>query len=143
MWAEQSIAFDDHKATIINLASNIRLKAQDNDQIKWILDRAGISDLEGLKVDFAGKYSVFSVGCGTACQVSIAINLETGNVIGPIQSSLGMCYQKDSRLFITNPDIEMYGDEIPEWAFTYYYLITDDGFELLKKSKSGFSGQCD
>ena len=113
--------FASYKVAIVTPKEGITLQAEDNDQVAYILEKAGISDLKNLTVEFGGKYSIITTGCGTMCQVSIAVNLLTGQVLGPITSSLGICYQKDSELFITNPDIKVYGDEIPDWAFTNYY----------------------
>ena len=60
---------------------------------------------EGLKqgVNFAGKYTVVTVGCGTSCQRHYVVDRETGKVLDQIQSSVGAQYSADSRLFIINP----------------------------------------
>ena len=60
---------------------------------------------EGLKqgVNFAGKYTVVTVGCGTACQQHFVVDRETGKVLDMVQSSLGAKYNPESRLFVVNP----------------------------------------
>ncbi len=60
---------------------------------------------EGLKqgVNFAGKYTVVTVGCGTSCQVHYVVDRENGKVLDKVQSSMGARYSPDSRLFIINP----------------------------------------
>ncbi|WP_242918319.1 hypothetical protein [Pontibacter liquoris] len=60
---------------------------------------------EGLKegVNFAGKYTVVSVGCGTSCQTHYVIDRETGMVLDKVQSSMGARFNANSRLLIVNP----------------------------------------
>lgn len=60
---------------------------------------------EGLKqgVNFAGKYTVVTVGCGTNCQKHFVIDRETGKILDELQSSIGAKYSPDSRLLIINP----------------------------------------
>ncbi|MBF9254352.1 hypothetical protein I2I11_13685 [Pontibacter sp. 172403-2] len=60
---------------------------------------------EGLKegVNFAGKYTVVTIGCGTGCQTHYVVDRETGRVLDKVQSSIGAKYSPDSRLFIINP----------------------------------------
>lgn len=60
---------------------------------------------EGLKeeLNFAGKYTVVTIGCGTGCQTHYVVDRETGRVLDKVQSSIGAKYSPDSRLFIVNP----------------------------------------
>ncbi|MFD2247784.1 hypothetical protein [Pontibacter ruber] len=60
---------------------------------------------DGLKqgVNFAGKYTVVTVGCGTSCQVHYVVDRESGKVLDKVQSSLGAAYNPNSSLFIVNP----------------------------------------
>ena len=60
---------------------------------------------EGLKqgVNFAGKYTVVTVSCGTNCQKHFVIDRETGKILDELQSSIGAKYSPNSRLFILNP----------------------------------------
>ncbi|MFD2512398.1 hypothetical protein ACFSRY_00850 [Pontibacter locisalis] len=60
---------------------------------------------QGMKegINFAGRYTVVSVGCGTNCQLHYVINRENGKVMDKLQSSIGAKYSPDSRLFIINP----------------------------------------
>jgi len=77
------------------------------------LDEAGNADArtyktalnEGLKegVNFAGKYTVVTIGCGTGCQTHYVVDRETGRVLDKVQSSIGARYTPNSRLFIINP----------------------------------------
>ncbi|MBC5992060.1 hypothetical protein [Pontibacter cellulosilyticus] len=60
---------------------------------------------EGLKqgVNFAGKYTVVTVNCGTNCRMHYVIDRENGKIADKLQSSHGAKYSPDSRLFIINP----------------------------------------
>ena len=53
----------------------------------YILDQHGIDNTAKLKVDFAGVYSIVAGSCGTMCQAYVAVNLNTGQVFGPLQTS--------------------------------------------------------
>ncbi|MBB6611893.1 hypothetical protein H7F15_12650 [Pontibacter sp. Tf4] len=54
-------------------------------------------------VNFAGKYTVVSVGCGTTCQQHFIVDRETGKIVEKIQSSVGAKFSENSRIFIVNP----------------------------------------
>jgi hypothetical protein len=60
---------------------------------------------EGLKegVNFAGKYTVVTVGCGGSCQIHYVVNREDGKVLDRLRSSVGAKYSPKSRLFVVNP----------------------------------------
>jgi hypothetical protein len=60
---------------------------------------------EGLKegVNFAGKYTLVTVGCGTGCQTHYVVDRETGKVLDKVQSSMGARFKPNSRLLIVNP----------------------------------------
>lgn len=60
---------------------------------------------EGLRngVNFAGKFTVVTVGCGTTCQQHFLVNRESGEITEKIQSSIGAKYSANSRIFIVNP----------------------------------------
>ncbi|MCX2741623.1 hypothetical protein [Pontibacter anaerobius] len=57
-------------------------------------------------VNFAGKYTVVSIGCGTSCQQHFVIDRQSGKVLDKIQGSMGASFSADSRLFILNPPDE-------------------------------------
>ncbi|MCL9810071.1 hypothetical protein [Flavobacterium luminosum] len=54
-------------------------------------------------INFAGKYVVNYWGCGSPCQIGIAINAKNGKLIEIPSASAGYEFQKNSRLLITNP----------------------------------------
>ena len=60
---------------------------------------------EGLRegVNFAGKYTVVSVGCGTTCQYHFIVDRQTGKITERIQSSIGAKFNANSRIFVINP----------------------------------------
>ncbi|RIJ41505.1 hypothetical protein [Pontibacter oryzae] len=60
---------------------------------------------KGMKegVNFAGKYTVVSISCGTNCQQHYVIDRETGKVLDKIESRMGATFNTKSRLLIINP----------------------------------------
>lgn len=53
--------------------------------------------------NFAGKLNFINWGCGTACQLGVILNSETGQIYSEeIVTALGYKTQPDSRLFISN-----------------------------------------
>ncbi|MCC9138016.1 hypothetical protein ACFSKU_03790 [Pontibacter silvestris] len=60
---------------------------------------------EGLKdgVNFAGQYTVVTVGCGTSCQTHYVVDRESGQVLDKVESNVGAQFSKNSRLFVVNP----------------------------------------
>lgn len=60
---------------------------------------------DGLKqgMNFAGRYTVVTVECGTTCQEHFVVDRQDGKVLDKVQSSTGAQYTPDSRIFIVNP----------------------------------------
>ncbi|MBX0331756.1 hypothetical protein K3G39_00745 [Pontibacter sp. HSC-14F20] len=60
---------------------------------------------EGLKqgINFAGRYTVVTIGCGTTCQEHYVVDRQDGKVLDKLQSSTGAQFNPDSRIFIVNP----------------------------------------
>lgn len=60
---------------------------------------------DGLRdgVNFAGKYTVVSVDCGSSCQQHFIVDRENGKITENIQSSVGAKFSANSRIFIVNP----------------------------------------
>jgi hypothetical protein len=60
---------------------------------------------EGSRIgpNFAGHYTVVTIGCGTSCQENWIIDARTGKILNRIQSMFNTKYQLDSTLFIVNP----------------------------------------
>jgi hypothetical protein len=90
--------------------------------------------------NFAGHYTVVSWGCGTECQTTAIIDAKNGNVyFAPFITSASCDYRKNSHLLIANPPEkikEVYGDKIPEWLSSDYYLWKDNKFYLIYSSKT-------
>lgn len=60
---------------------------------------------DGLRdgINFAGKYTVVTVSCGTNCLQHFIVDRKTGKITERIQSSIGAKYSESSRIFIVNP----------------------------------------
>ncbi|WP_187260882.1 hypothetical protein [Pontibacter beigongshangensis] len=54
-------------------------------------------------INFAGKYTVVTISCGTDCQQHFVVDRENGQVIEKLQSSTGASFSPESRLLIVNP----------------------------------------
>lgn len=93
-------------------------------------------------VDFAGHYKVASWGCGTSCQMSAIIDLESGRIVEyAIGSALGLEYRVNSRLLIVNPPTRIAElSEVPSEISSEYYELTEAGeLKFLAKQPAGKS----
>lgn len=83
--------------------------------------------------DFAGRYRIVQVGCGTSCQAALAVDAATGQVVTGPTAELGIDYRADSRLLVVNPIERVTAvfaeDQIPPWAATRWFLF--DGSRFL------------
>ncbi|GEO06899.1 hypothetical protein AAE02nite_45630 [Adhaeribacter aerolatus] len=53
--------------------------------------------------NFAGKYTLVSIDCGSPCLNNYIIETQTGKVVDKVQSNAGISYRPDSRLLLVNP----------------------------------------
>jgi len=68
--------------------------------------------------NFAGHYTVVEIGCGTACQNQVVVDLHTGRIVAWEATETGASYRLDSSLLILNSDLDMCdGSEICETEF--------------------------
>jgi hypothetical protein len=91
----------------------------------------------GLKqgVNFAGQYTVVTVGCGTTCQEHFVVDRQNGEIIDKVQSSTGAQFSPDSRIFIVNPpDSSLNYIDCPYCEPEAYVL---EGGKLRKLPKGG------
>lgn len=106
---------------------------------------------EGVKssgVNFAGKYSVVTWGCGVDCQVSTIVDVTNGSIIEyGIVSSYGLAYSPWSALFIVNPieniPIEVANEE--GISSDFYILNKNVGLEYVRRHivQDSDSSTCD
>jgi hypothetical protein len=92
---------------------------------------------KGLKegINFAGKYTVVTVGCGTSCQTHYVVDRENGKVLDNIQSSVGAKFSADSRLLIINaPDATVDYKEC-QYCEPEAYIFEYNQFRKLPKSR--------
>ena len=90
------------------------------------------------KVNFGGKYIVNYWGCGSPCQVGVAINVESGGIIELPTASLGYEFQRNSRLLILNPpdSLNNYIKDCSYCTPELYYLDTIKGEFISKQSEN-------
>ncbi|GAB3527435.1 hypothetical protein GCM10027443_04010 [Pontibacter brevis] len=88
---------------------------------------------EGLEagINFAGRYTVVTVGCGTSCQQHYVVDRENGKVLDKLQSSAGASYAPDSRLFIINPPDSTLNYNECRGCEPEAYIFEDDQFRKL------------
>ncbi|WP_092098464.1 hypothetical protein [Pontibacter chinhatensis] len=84
-------------------------------------------------VNFAGKYTVVSIGCGTSCQQHFVVDRETGKVLDKVQSSTGAKYSKDSRLLVVNPPDSAVNYQECRYCTPAYYEFVDGKFRKLEQ----------
>ncbi|RMH77435.1 MAG: hypothetical protein D6680_05130 [Cyanobacteria bacterium J007] len=89
--------------------------------------------------NFAGRYTIVSWGCGTACQEIAIVDAETGQVyLQPIRSEVGIQFQLESRLLVVNPPQNirnLYGAIAPQGLATRYYLWDNNRLQEIHPSK--------
>jgi len=56
--------------------------------------------------NFAGHYTVVEIGCGTACQNQVIVDLHTGRIVAWEATETGASYRLDSSLLILNSDVK-------------------------------------
>ncbi|PRY12359.1 hypothetical protein CLV24_108103 [Pontibacter ummariensis] len=88
---------------------------------------------EGLEagVNFAGSYTVVTVGCGSSCQLHYVVDRETGKVLDKLQSSVGADYRPDSRLFVLNPPDSAINYNECQYCAPEAYVFENGKFEKL------------
>ena len=86
--------------------------------------------------NFAGRYTITIIGCGTECQSYLVVNATEKKDAPTTSSRYGADWRADSRLFITNPPIELasFGDDaVPSYLVPKCYLLNDqEEFELIE-----------
>lgn len=85
--------------------------------------------------NLAGKYAVVMNGCGSPCQLNWIINVQTGKVLGNINTSRGLLYKKNSELLIADmPEDPMNISRdtllIPSLPIRFFRVIDDKIVEL-------------
>lgn len=58
-------------------------------------------------VNFAGRYVLATIGCGTECQAIYLLNPMAGDYFVNLVAGHGIAYRADSRLVIVNPPEEL------------------------------------
>lgn len=88
---------------------------------------------EGLRngVNFAGKFTVVTVGCGTTCQQHFIVNRESGEITDKIQSSIGAKYSANSRIFIVNPPDSTFNYSECHSCMPEAYVLENDKLRKL------------
>ncbi len=101
--------------------------------------------IEGAKrgPNYAGHYTVVSIGCGTQCQESWVLEAQTGKIVDKIPSVIGVKFQLNSTLMVVNPPDEQLKkayEAHPEQPLlgtmeTTYQILKDNKFDVVLKEK--------
>ncbi|MEC4891419.1 MAG: hypothetical protein SAL07_03555 [Oscillatoria sp. PMC 1051.18] len=89
---------------------------------------------EGIKngANFAGKYAVVTIGCGTSCQQIAIVDVSTGKVfMSEVGSELGVKHRLDSRLLVINPPENLENINLPEELKTQYFVWENNSLRSL------------
>lgn len=115
--------YNTYKGKPVRVNLNSHPKAREyRDQLEYKVNYSG--------TNFAGHYTVVSIGCGSSCQFILIVDTKTGNVYDPgVGTFYGNKSTINSNLLILNPDLppdirEMYGD-------TEYYLWENNKLRRL------------
>ena len=111
-----------------------------NDGVNWKMeDQLRFSDGEPL--NFANKYTLFSIGCGISCVEFCLIDRTTGIVhpgmsfnqhfLADYEGPTGFIHRRDSRLLV------VYHAALDEPIFADYYVWDGAKFTLLKQEQKG------
>lgn len=95
------IRFSDFPAKITNNQIKAPIQSSSNPLAKEY--RTAISTAYGRGVNFGGHYTFVEWGCGTECQFSVLVDVNTGIVYDGTDGSLGYEFRKNSRMIIVNP----------------------------------------
>lgn len=89
----------------------------------------------GEPADFAGRYRIVLVGCGTSCQAALVLDAGSGRVLTGPAAEFGVDYRADSRLLVVNPvervSAAFAADAIPAWAGTRWFVFDGSVFLAL------------
>jgi len=80
--------------------------------------------------NFAGRYSIVEIGCGTTCQNLVIVDLQSGRIVAWEPAELGSSFTLESRLLILNPD----SDECKRTRLceTKYKILRDGELVLIQ-----------
>lgn len=106
-------------------------------------------------VNFAGKFSVVEIGCGTSCRFTFAVDVSNGKVVtfpygGKEQYQLGLGYSTDSRLMrATWREVDWVADQSKDtdtcishdilWTGSDFKIMSERAFEIKKSDHCSIS----
>ena len=90
--------------------------------------------------NFAGHYTVVTIGCGSGCQSLAIVDAKTGAVyMTGLSAEVGAKFQIDSKLLVINPPENMtegYGSNKPDWLTSRYYVWENNRLVQIYPPKS-------
>ena len=117
--------FDDYPAEPVDKAP-AEIDFENSIEQAWMF-RTTLRNAAPEGPNFAGHWTIVTVGCGTSCQISFIIDTLSGRVYDAPQSTLGVLHRTDSRLLIVN-DPELSDPDGPAYYLPQYWVL--DGTEF-------------
>ncbi|WP_085655899.1 hypothetical protein [Pseudomonas sp. B11(2017)] len=131
-------AFNDYTVTPVFTGPHHELLPQENSNAMTDQDRA--QALKG-KVNFAGHYILYRVGCGGSTLCGEVLDARTGEVVGGLPNAydgntFSLSNQPDSRLLIVSgiaadTEEDAQGNELESRYRTRYFEFVNNEFRLL------------
>lgn len=80
-------------------------------------------------INFAGHYTLVTIGCGTACQFTILVDRKNGYIYNGLVTELGSNFKKSSRLFIKNSETKKNEFKDCDYCKPSYFVWNKNRFE--------------
>ena len=104
--------------------------------ISQLIELTGRAFDIGPEPNFAGRYTITTMACGTECQSYVVVNATDNKDAPQTTSRYGADWRADSRLLITSPPVELasFGEDVvPSFLVPKCYLLNDqEEFELIE-----------
>ncbi len=87
---------------------------------------------EGCKegVNFAGKYTLITWGCGSPCQSGVIVDRTNGKIYGDYSTAYGSEFRKDSKLIILNSELIE-----PNKKLIWFHSMVNLEYKIWDKNK--------
>jgi hypothetical protein len=86
-------------------------------------------------VHFNGAFTLISWGCGTDCQIGVAVDRTNGAIYPLPDAVTGYEFSIESSLLIVNPNPSDYWDDVPAWLSREFHVFRNGSFRLVSADK--------
>lgn len=140
---ELSLNFSSYPAKVVNLKKIPRRDLVVTDENKYLKSRLK-KLIKKRKINFAGSYSVASIGCGTGCSFWLVVDLATGKTPKDELMTVSYCNDNSPKRFktiLSRADSRLLAivgtstmSSNPQ-CMLYYYVEDNGKIKLIKKTK--------